>query len=196
MALSPLPLDRSALIVWDMQNAIGAMAFNRSELVPRIATLLAAYRERNLPIVFSQHTTVPERWANPAMVRSMERRGMRPGGFRLAPGTPEWQIVTELAPHPDDLVLSKTTPSFFVGTPLEALLRFRGVGALVLTGVSTEAGILGTARHAVNLGFHPIVVEDAVSSRSPEGHQAGLASLREFADIETSASLLARLPRP
>lgn len=194
MALEPLPLDRSVLVVWDMQNAIGAMASNRSEIVPRIATLISAYRERGLPLVYSQHTTLPEPWANPAMQRSMERRGMRPGGFRLAPGTPEWQIIAELAPRPDDLVLAKTTPSFFVGTPLEALLRFRKVDTLVLTGVSTEAGILGTARHAVNLGFQPIVVEDAVGSRSPEGHQAGLASLREIADIESSASILARLP--
>jgi len=196
MAVTPLDLSRSTLIVWDMQNGIGAMAFNRSEIVPRIAALRAAYRARGLPVVYSQHTTLPERWANPAMARSMERRGMRPGSFRLTPGSAEWAILPELAPADDELVLPKTTPSFFVGTPLESLLRFRGIDTLVLTGVATEAGILGTARHAVNLGFHPLVVEDAVGSRSAEGHEGGLAALRAFCDVEPSSSVLGRLKGP
>ncbi len=194
MALEPLDLRRSALVVWDMQYGIAGRASNRAEMVPKIAELLAAYRSRQLPVTYSQHTTVPDRWANPSMVRSMARRGIPPGGFRLAPGTHEWEILTEVAPRPDELVLAKTTPSFFVGTPLESLLRFRGVETLVLTGVSTEAGILGTARHAVNLGFHPLVAEDAVGSPTPEGNAEALRTLRAMCDVEPTASIVARLP--
>ncbi len=73
-------------------------------------------------------------------------------------------------------------------------LRYRGVDTLVLTGVSTEGGILATARGAVELGFHPLVVEDAVGSIAPEGQAAGLALLRPIADLEASRALLGRLP--
>lgn len=177
-----------------MQGGIAGRAFNRAEIVPKIATLLAAYRARQLPVVFSQHTTLPPGWSNPAMARSMALRGVPAGSFRLAPGVPEWQILPEVAPLADELVLPKATPSFFVGTPFEALLRFRGVDTLVLTGVSTDAGILGTARHGVNLGFLIDVVEDAVGSMSPEGQAAGLTALRQFCDVEPSAAVLARLP--
>ncbi len=194
MELPPLSLESSALVVWDMQLGIAGRAFNRSEIVPRIKVLLAQYRIRKLPIVFSQHTTPPPEWANPAMGRSMARRGMAPGGFRLAPGIPEWEILPELTPLPDEVVLSKTTPSFFVGTPLEEMLRFRHVETLVLTGVSTEAGILGTARHASTLGFQPLVVEDAVGSMTPEGNEAALGQLRGLYDVEPTAAIIARLP--
>ncbi len=194
MTLEPLGLGRSALIVWDMQGGIAGRAYNRAEIVPRISEMLLAYRARSLPVVFSQHTMPPDAWANPAMRRAWARRGMAGGSFRLAPGAPEWEILPELAPRPDELVLAKTTPNFFVGTPLEAMLRYRGVDTLVLTGVSTEGGILATARGAVELGFHPLVVEDAVGSIAPEGQAAGLALLRPIADLEASRALLGRLP--
>lgn len=194
MALEPIDLAHSALIVWDMQQGIAGRASNRTEIVPRIAALLAAYRRHHLPIVYSQHTTLPEGWQNPAMARSMTRRGRAPRSFRLTPGVPEWEILPELAPGPEDLVLTKTTPSFFVGTLLEPLLRFRGVTSLVLSGVSTEAGIMGTARHAADLGFLPLIVEDGVGAMTPEGNAAALGILRNLYDVESSASIIDRLP--
>jgi biuret amidohydrolase len=194
MAIDPLDLRRSVLVIWDMQRGIAGRASNRAEIVPKIADLLAACRSRNLPVLYSQHTTPPDGWGNPSMARSMARRGMPPGGFRLTPGTPEWEILPELEPRPDDLVLAKFTSSFFVGTPLESMLRFRNVETLLLTGVSTEGGILSTARHAANLGFYPLVVEDAVGSMTPEGNAAGLRTLREMGDVEPAASVIARLP--
>ena len=196
MGLEPVDLRHSALVVWDMQVGIAGRASNRAEIVPRIASLLRAYRERRWPIVYSQHTMPPADWQNPAMARSMARRGISPRGFRLAPGAEEWEILPELAPVPDELVLSKTTPSFFVGTPLESLLRFRGISVLLLTGVSSEAGILGTARHAVDLGFLPVVVEDAVGAMTPEGNAAALRTLATLCDVEGSESILGRLPPP
>jgi biuret amidohydrolase len=194
MAQEPLDLRTSVLIVWDMQVAIAGRASNREEIVPRIKVLLAQYRARGLPVIFSQHTTLPPAWANPAISRSMARRGMPAGSFRLAPGVPEWAILPELAPTADEPVLPKTTPSFFVGTPLESMLRFRHIETLVLTGVSTEGGITGTARHAATLGFHPLIVEDAVGSMTPEGNAVGLQQLRAMYDVEPAASIVARLP--
>ena len=51
--------------------------------------------------------------------------------------------------------------SALVGTPLEAALRDRGVTTLALVGAVLEIGIEPTARHAADLGFLPVVVEDA-----------------------------------
>jgi nicotinamidase-related amidase len=194
MDLDPLDLRRSVLVVWDMQRGIAGRASNRAEMVPKIAELLSAYRARKLPVVYSQHTTPPEGWGNPSMARSMVRRGMPAGSFRLASGMDEWAILPELGPRPDELVLTKSSPSFFVGTPLESMLRFRNVDVLVLTGVSTDGGILSTARHAANLGFHPLVVEDGVGSMTPEGNVAGLRTLREMCDVEPTVSIVGRLP--
>jgi len=194
MAVEPLELRRSSLIVWDMQMGIAGLAFNRAALVPVVADLIAAYRARGLPVIFSQHTSPPEGWANPAMARSMARRGLPAGGVRFTAGAAEWSILAELAPRPEELVLPKATPSFFVGTPLESLLRVRGIDTLVLTGVSTDGGIMGTARHAVNLGFFALVVEDGVGAMTAEAHSRALEVLRALCDVETSPEVIARLP--
>jgi nicotinamidase-related amidase len=196
MELPPLDLRHSVLVVWDMQLGIAGRAANRAEMVPKIADLLTAYRRRRLPVAFSQHTTPPEGWGNPAMGRSMARRGMPPGSFRLVPGIPEWEILPELAPLPGELVLGKFSPSFFVGTPLESLLRFRNLDTLVLTGVSADGGIFSTARNAVDLGFHPLVVEDAVGSMTTEAYEDALRRLRAISDVETAAAIVERLPPP
>jgi nicotinamidase-related amidase len=196
MGVEPLDLRRSALIVWDMQNGIASRASNRAEIVPRIKVLLAQYRAHHMPVVFSQHTTLPDGWANPTMARAMARQGMPPGSFRLAPGEPAWEILPDLAPLPTEPVLSKTAPSFFVGTPFESMLRFRGIDTLVLTGVSTERGIMGTARDAATHGFFPLIVEDGVGSMTPEGNAAALEQLKTFADVESAAAIVARLPGP
>lgn len=194
MDVPPLDLKSSALVVWDMQQGIAGRAYNRDEIVPRIKVLLTQYRIRHMPVIYSQHTTLPGPWANPSMARSMARRGMPAGSFQLGPGNPAWEILPELAPGADELVLAKTTPSFFVGTPLEQLLRFRAITTLVLTGVSTDAGIMGTARHASTLGFHPLVVDDGVGAMSPEAQTVALQQLRGLYDVESAASLVARLP--
>jgi nicotinamidase-related amidase len=87
----------------------------------------------------------------------------------MAEGSQEWRIVKELVPlQGKDVALQKHTASFFVGTPLEQLLRNRGIEAIILCGLATETGIEGTARHASQLGFYPVIVEEAVGSRKQD----------------------------
>jgi nicotinamidase-related amidase len=62
MAIDPLDLRQSVLVIRDMQRGIAGRASNRAEIVPKIADLLAAYRSRNLPVLYSQHTTSPDGW--------------------------------------------------------------------------------------------------------------------------------------
>jgi biuret amidohydrolase len=75
--------------------------------------------------------------------------------------------------------------SAFVGTPLEIVLRDRGVTTLILVGAVLEIGIEPTARHAADLGFLPVVVEDAcgvvelaAAERSPASLDYSLMSYR------------------
>jgi nicotinamidase-related amidase len=67
--------------------------------------------------------------------------------------------------------------SALVGTPVEALLRDRGVTTLVLVGAVLEIGIEPTARHAADLGFLPVVVDDACGVVDEDAARRSLASL-------------------
>jgi nicotinamidase-related amidase len=98
-------------------------------------------------------------------------------------GTPDVELVSELSAAEDDLILTKSTPSFFIGTPLEQFLHARGARTIVLCGVATELGIDLTARHASALGYLVVVAEDAVSSFTAESHAVGLERLRSVVEV-------------
>lgn len=145
-------------------------------------------------MIFSQHTGFPYEWMSQAMRDNLVRRAIDPRKGWMRPGSTEWEILPELRPGDEDLVLPKHAASFFVGTPLEGLLRNRGIQTLLLTGVATEMGVDTTARHAVTLGVPPVVVEDAVGGIKPESHAAALSLLRSLCEVSPTASVISRLP--
>jgi nicotinamidase-related amidase len=93
------------------------------------------------------------------------------------PDSNHTQLVEELKPAADEPVFDKLAMSAFVGTPVESVLRDRGVTTLILVGAVLEIGIEPTARHAADLGFLPVVVEDACGVVEPEAAGRSLASL-------------------
>ena len=93
------------------------------------------------------------------------------------PDATQTAIVDELAPGADEPVFDKLGMSAFVGTPLEAALRDRGVTTVILVGAVLEIGIEPTARHAADLGLLPVVVDDACGVVEAEAATRSLASL-------------------
>lgn len=78
-------------------------------------------------------------------------------------------IVAELAPQPGDIALRREhgMTGFFT-TPLDAYLRNLGVTSVVITGVSANIAVNGTAIEAMNRGYRVIVPSDAIAGDPPE----------------------------
>jgi nicotinamidase-related amidase len=186
-------LTKPALIVWDMQYGIAQRAFNLEDVIAKTRTLLDAFHAAGAPVIYSRHTGLPYEYLSAASLASYRRRGIDPKAGFMREGSKEWQIVEELRPAEGDLVLGKHTASFFFGTMLDQLLRNRGLQTLVLTGVSTEAGIEGTARNASYLGYVPVVVEDAVGSSDREAHEKALWLMRRMFDVRPAESIIASM---
>jgi biuret amidohydrolase len=74
-------------------------------------------------------------------------------------------------------VFDKLGMSAFVGTPVETVLRDRKITSVILVGAVLEIGIEPTARHAADLGFLPVVVDDACGIVEPEAADRAVASL-------------------
>ena len=73
----------------------------------------------------------------------------------------------ELRPHPEDLVVNKTRYSGFYGTPLDSMLRTRGIRTLFFTGIATNVCVESTLRDAFFLDYWPILLHDATMQAGP-----------------------------
>ena len=94
-------------------------------------------------------------------------------------GTKGAEIVPEVAPGKDDIVIPKRRYSGFFGTDLDITLRERGVDTLRLVGDCTNICVLYTAADARNLGYAVEVVEAGVTSFDEEAHRDALRELEK-----------------
>jgi nicotinamidase-related amidase len=90
--------------------------------------------------------------------------GTRKLGIRIEPGSSAAQLLPEIGPEPDDLVLSRYHGlGPMGGTDLDAVLRNLGVSTVVGVGVSVNVAMTNFAMDAVNAGYQFVLPRDAVA---------------------------------
>lgn len=200
--LAPEP-GRTALLVVDMQRGFldpgEAMEVPPArDAVAVIQALLAAFRARRLPVVFTEFTYSPR---VPLLVGRLhpEHQPAPPGaarGFGLPSsscleGDPSAGTVDALAPRSDEPVIRKRWYDGFAGTELDGALRARGVTSLVVTGTMTDICVLATVVGAFNREYRVTVVEDGVATLWPEIQRATLDIVgRAFGRVVSSKQVL------
>ena len=184
----------TALIMWDFQVGLGGNASNLEDIVSTSARLLDGADRAGVPVIWSRHTVPDFAQVTAGSLYRMMKKQRVTDPSELEPfmqeGSPEREYIPQLGPRPHDTVIDKSTPSFFVGTPLELRLSALGVRTLVFCGVATDIGIDLSAKHAFALGYFSVVVEDAVGSYSDERHHAALASMRAFVPLTSTQFVL------
>lgn len=109
-------------------------------------------------------------------------------------GSPLGAFAAGLSPREGEPVVTKQYPSAFFGTSLDEMLRERGVDSVLIAGVTTSGCIRASAVDAMQYGFVPLVVREAVGDRSPEPHEANLFDLQvKYADVVSLAEAVAYL---
>jgi nicotinamidase-related amidase len=114
-----------------------------------------------------------------AWQRASDPDQVRPWFLRGSPGI---EIVPELAPQDDEAVLDKIAFSAFEGTPLATILRDCGLISFAIVGIATEIGIDPTIRHGADLGFIPVMVQDACGVGHAEAGQWSVSALTFMGD--------------
>jgi nicotinamidase-related amidase len=185
-------LKNSVLLIWDAQYGIATRAFNISNILKNIKVLRSTMHLLDKLVIYTQTTGLPFEHQNKYSMYRLRRRGLDPKiSHFMQEGSREWNIMKEIAPNKEkDIVIKKYTPSLFVGTNAEQLLRNRGVDVLVITGVSTEVGVETTARHASCLGFIPLIVEDSVGSGDKRIHKASIEVMRKMFEVKTTREVM------
>ncbi|MBU1587540.1 MAG: isochorismatase family protein [Actinobacteria bacterium] len=92
--------------------------------------------------------------------------------------TPAGRIMPEVLPLDSEPVLVKQYASAFFGTSLASTLQANGVDTLIITGVSTSGCVRATAVDAMQYGFVPLVVREAVGDRADGPHEANLYDIQ------------------
>jgi nicotinamidase-related amidase len=106
--------------------------------------------------------------------------------------------LSEIAPsagfQPGDVLVTKRHWGAFAGTDLEEQLKSRGVYTVVLTGISTNAGVESTLRQGTGLGYAFVTVEDACSSHDAEQHCFAIRNIfPRLSRVRSTSEVLAAL---
>jgi nicotinamidase-related amidase len=192
--------QRLALLVYDMQVGVVKQISDGAEITQRVATLVDAARAGGFRIVYVRHMFLPKPMSGVSALRTAMAwqhvdtvADVHPFLLRDSPG---FELVPELAPTSDELVLDKITMSAFVGTPLDIVLRDCGIDSFAVAGVAMEVGIEPTVRHAIDLGYLPVIVTDACGAGNEGAAARSLATLA-FAggSLQTTTSTMSDLLR-
>jgi ureidoacrylate peracid hydrolase len=197
----PVEVDfaKSALIVVDVQNAFaskkgmldlaGLDISDAPRVVQAVKEVVDSARQAGLPIVYLQMGYQPDlsdgggpespNWHKELGIRMMNCQPELKGKL-VTVGSWDFDIVDEIKPKPDDLVIVKTRYSGFARTPLDEELRKRGIRYLFFTGIATNVCVESTLRDAFFLDYWPILIADAAMGSQPQMHEATLHNVEAF----------------
>ncbi|MEV7041769.1 isochorismatase family cysteine hydrolase [Amycolatopsis sp. NPDC051061] len=157
---------KTALIVGDLQRGITDHYDFAAAAVPRVADLLPRARAAGVLVVFIRTAFRVNRADLP------DDDPLFAGFFDAGDSFHEGSAGTEpaLPVHEEDVVVVKRRASAFAGTDLDVVLRARGIGAVVVTGVATSAMVAATCYDAADRGYRVAVLSDGCGDVDPEVH--------------------------
>jgi ureidoacrylate peracid hydrolase len=197
--------SKTAVLVIDVQNtcfnAIGgfegagsnvdADVANMTPIIPKTRRLLEVARAKDILIAYSEF--IHRNQLGVTLMDGPNNYCVRnnPSQPDVVEGTGEARTVDELTPQNGDVVVQKSRGSAFHQTPLDNILKARGIGTVPITGVLSAGCVLFTAADAMHHGYYPLVVRDCVASYSLESHRQALAWMGTLFPIFDLAGVLA-----
>ena len=194
--LRPFDAGRTCLLLVDAQNHVwnpdvanhfpyfGSQVFQ--VVLPNLRRLVDAFRDAGAEVLY----TVMENLTQDGRDRSLD---YKLSDISVGRGSWEAQVLDELAPGDDDIVLSKTSSGVFNSTNLDYLLRNIGIETLVVTGFLTDQCVDHTVRDAADRGFNPICIADACATHSRARHENALSLFSGYCRTMTTTEILAEI---
>jgi nicotinamidase-related amidase len=137
-----------------------------SKVIPNTAKLIADCRSRGVEVIFARIACLK----NDGRDRSLSQK--KPGfNYLLLPkDRADSQMVPELTPEDDDIVVIKTTDSALTGTNLRLLLRNMNIQDVIVAGIFTDQCVSSTVRSLADESFGVVVVDDCCAAATDELH--------------------------
>jgi len=139
----------------------------RGQVIPGIATMLAHCRARGIECLFARIACHKQDGRD----RSLSQKLPGWNNVLLPKNEEASQIVSELAPQGDEIVVTKTTDSALTGTNLRLILANMGIKTVVCAGIFTDQCVSSTVRSLADESFAVLVLEDCCAAASAALHR-------------------------
>lgn len=158
----------------------------REVALPNMQRLQSSCRENGVEVMY----TVIENLTQDGRDRSLDYKIT---GFNVPRGSWDAQVLEEVKPQGDEIVLPKSSSSVFISTNLHYLLGNLGVKYLVIVGFVTDQCISSAVRDACDLGYLVTLLTDACATYSQERHDTSIAHIRGYCRLRTTDEFIAEL---
>jgi len=158
----------------------------RDVVIPNGQRLVAACRREGIEVVY----TVVE-----CLTRDGRDRGLdyKVSGIFAAKGSWEAEVIDELAPGDDDVIIPKTSSSLFNSTNCDYVLRNLGVEYVMVMGMLTDQCVETAVRDGCDRGYLMTFIDDACATHSEQRHREAAHGFRGYCRIRTTDELLEEL---
>ena len=156
--------------------------------IPNMQRLQSAFRRKNIEVMY----TCIESLTLDGRDRSLD---YKISGFHVPKGSWDGQVIQQIAPVGDEIVLAKSSSSVFVSTHIDYILRNLGVKQLVISGLLTDQCVESAIRDACDLGYLVTQITDACATYTRERHSHSLSTLKGYCRQLTTEKMLAELKK-
>jgi len=155
-----------------------------------IRKLIDAAHEKGLPVIYTTGFRREDNWDAGSWSWKNSRNSERPQTTGVNRDGND--IVDEIAPAPQDIVVRKQKPSGFFGTNMLSYLVLLGCDSVIVTGTTTSGCVRATVLDAFSNNFHVALAEEGCFDRSQASHAINLCDMHaKYADVVTTDEVLA-----
>ena len=188
--------ENTALLVIDVQkgeynkefiknNPHEKYLFDRiaNKVIPNGKRIIESCRNKKIEVIY----TVVESLTLDGRDRSLD---YKISGIFAAKGSWQAEVVDELKPLENEIIIPKTSSSLFNSTNFEYVLRNLSIQYLMVMGIVTDQCVETAVRDGCDRGFLVTLIEDACATHSQQRHDESLIGVKGYCRIRKTEEIL------
>ncbi len=172
--ISKKPHDK---YMWDRINNI---------VLPNGKKIIDKCRQNKVEVIY----TVIESYTKDGRDRGID---YKISGIFCAKNSKEAEVLDEIKPLDDEIIIPKTSSSVFNSTNIEYVLRNLSIQYLMIFGIVTDQCVETAVRDGCDKGFLITLIEDACATHTQERHDNSLKGVKGYCRIRKTSDILEEL---
>ena len=172
--ISEKPHDK---YMWDRINNI---------VLPNGKKIIDKCRQNKIEVIY----TVIESYTKDGRDRGID---YKISGIFCAKNSKEAEVLDEIKPLDNEIIIPKTSSSVFNSTNIEYVLRNLSIQYLMIFGIVTDQCVETAVRDGCDKGFLITLIEDACATHTQERHDNSLKGVKGYCRIRKTSEILEEL---